>query len=327
MHVVILHNAVSTEDPLADQDVLVQAEAVGAALSHLGHRWTTVACTLDLAAARERLARLAPDVVFNLAETLAGSDWVACAAAAMLDSLGVAYTGSPTEALVLSNHKLLAKERLSLAGLPTPEWAAVEASRGGSVTDPRPHREAVYMVKTIWEHASFDLGEHSLVRAADKASLVEQVRQSSRRLARPCFAERYVEGREFNLSIVAGSDGPEVLPPAEIDFSAFPPGKPRIVGRQAKWDEASFDFQNTPRQFDFVAEDRALLERLRQLARATWKLFGLRGYVRVDFRVDTAGEPWILEINTTHASRPTQGLPPPWPVRQFFSPSRVADSG
>jgi D-alanine-D-alanine ligase len=99
-----------------------------------------------------------------------------------------------------------------------------------------------------------------------------------------------------------------VLPPAEIDFSAFPPDKPRIVGRQAKWEEASFDFQNTPRRFDFSPADQPLVERLSRLARDTWTLFGLRGYVRVDFRVDLAGEPWILEINANPCLSPDAGF-------------------
>jgi D-alanine-D-alanine ligase len=167
---------------------------------------------------------------------------------------------------------------------------------------------AAYVLKTLWEHASFGLDEHSIVRPADEAALSDLLRQSARRLRRPCFAERYVEGREFNLSVLAGPDGPEVLPAAEIDFSAFPPGKPRIVGRRAKWEEASFDFQNTPRRFDFVPGDALRLEHLRGLARQAWQLFGLGGYARVDFRVDAAGQPWILEINANPCLSPDAGF-------------------
>ena len=107
---------------------------------------------------------------------------------------------------------------------------------------------------------------------------------------------------------MAGSSGPEVLPPAEIDFSAFPPDKPRIVGYRAKWEETAFEFANTPRQFDFATSEQPLLERLCVLARACWPLFGLRGYVRGDFRVDTGGCPWILEINTNPCLSPDGGF-------------------
>ena len=101
-----------------------------------------------------------------------------------------------------------------------------------------------------------------------------------------CFAEVYIEGREFNLALLAGPDGPEVLPPAEIVFEGYGPDRLRIVGYRAKWDEASYEYHHTPRRFDFPAADAPLLDRLRRTARDCWRLFGLRGWARVDFRVD-----------------------------------------
>lgn len=315
MRVAIFHNAVSAEDSAADQDVLVQAAAVADALSQLGHTWTRVACTLDLGAAKVQLVAARPDVVFNLVESLGGSDWMAGAAAALLDSLDLPYTGSSTEALVLTNHKLLAKQRLCHAGLPTPAWEMLDSPRTVAVRTgleschgaARPGN-AVYVVKTFWEHASFDLDDHSLVCPSDEAELRQMLQQASRRLRRPCFAEQYIDGREFNLSVLASPQGPEALPPAEIDFSAFPPGKPRIVGRKAKWEESSFDFLNTPRRFDFPPADRPLLERLQSLACQAWRVFGLAGYARVDFRVDSEGTPWILEINANPCLSPDAGF-------------------
>ena len=122
------------------------------------------------------------------------------------------------------------------------------------------------------------------------------------------FAEQFIEGREFNLGLLAGPDGPESLPPAEIDFSAFPPEKPRIVGYRAKWEDDSFESRHTPRRFDFPSSDAPLLHRLGELARQCWTLFRLRGWARVDFRVDAAGEPWILEINGNPCLSPDAGF-------------------
>jgi D-alanine-D-alanine ligase len=99
-----------------------------------------------------------------------------------------------------------------------------------------------------------------------------------------------------------------VLPAAEIDFSAFPAGKPHLVGYRAKWEEDSFEYQNTPRTFDFPPQDGPLLARIGQLARACWRLFGMRGYTRVDFRVDQAGQPWILEVNANPCLSPDAGF-------------------
>jgi len=312
MLVAILHNAVSPNDSAADRDVLVQVEVVSQALDHLGHRWKTLPCTLDLGAARDLLRRLRPDVVFNLVETLGGSDWLAHVAAALLDTLDVPYTGAPTEAIFLSNHKLLTKQRLCEAGLPTPGWIGPDARQpprlrqGGH--EPAFEPSARYMLKTVCEHASFGLDEENIVQAEDRASLQALVREHANRVERPCFAERFIEGREFNLSLLAGPQGPEVLPPAEIDFSSFPPGKPRIVGQRAKWEAESFEYRGTPSLFDLPSSDQPLLDQLSTLAKHCWELIGLAGYGRVDFRVDEAAQPWILEVNANPCLSPDAGF-------------------
>jgi D-alanine-D-alanine ligase len=311
MRVVVFHNAVAADAPKAEQDVLLQAEAVAQASRTLGHEVVFLPCTLDLEAARRDLARLAPDVVFNLVESLGGSDWAAILATGLLDALRLPYTGTPTAPLMLTNDKLLTKELLLQAGLPTPGWIERRAQPALATAAHQPpafQPQSPYILKTVTEHASFGLDEHSLVRAEEEASLRAELRQMALRLGRDCFAEQFIEGREFNLSVLAGPDGPEVLPPAEIDFSAFPPGKPRIVGARAKWEEGSFEFANTPRKFDFAQGEESLLGQLQELARASWHCFHLRGYVRVDFRVDTAGRPWILELNANPCLSPDAGF-------------------
>ncbi len=310
MRVAVLHNAVASDAPRAEQDVLVQVDAVIDALQSLGHEAVPLPCTLDLAAARQRLEDISPDVAFNLVEALAGSDWLAILATALLDALQLPYTGTATAGLLLSNDKLLAKQWLTRAGLPTPAWLAAQAN---STTDPKlpaPVFQANqrYIVKAVTEHASLGLDEASLIKAEDEASLQASLEQMSAARRCRCFAEQYVDGREFNLSVLAGPKGPEVLPPAEIDFSAFPPGKARIVGASAKWEEASFEYVNTPRSFDFPGTDCDLLEQLGTLAGDCWQLFALGGYARVDFRVDTAGKPWILEINANPCLSPDAGF-------------------
>ena len=309
MRVVILHNAVAPDAPAAERDVLVQAEFVGRALGQLGHTNETLACTLDLESARRRLLELHPDVVFNLVESLGGSDGLMFLAPALLDTLGLPYTGVPAAAMCIANHKLLTKQRLRETGLPTPDWRANEGVK--TVFQPQNSSDPfsqTWIIKTIAEHASFGLDEHSVGRFADEPALHRRLAEAAQQLGRPCFAEQFIEGREFNLSVLAGDFGPEVLPPAEIDFSAFPAGKPRVVGHRAKWEENTFEFQATPRRFAFDPADAPLLAQLRQIAADCWRRFGLRGYARVDFRVDTAGRPWVLEINPNPCLSPDAGF-------------------
>jgi len=171
---------------------------------------------------------------------------------------------------------------------------------------PQAIRNPKLILKSIYEHASFQMSDESVVPMASVEQIQELLRDREAATGRAYFAEEYIEGREFNLSLIG--EGPQVLTPAEIDFSAFPQGKHRIVGHGAKWDPESFEYHNTPRRFEFPATDQPLLRRLVELARACWQLFDLTGYARVDFRVDEAGQPWILEVNTNPCISPDAGF-------------------
>lgn len=167
-----------------------------------------------------------------------------------------------------------------------------------------------FLCKSGWSHASAGLVEE-LCRIAtpdDELQLLNDLSRRSRESQEPWFAERFINGREFNLSVIAGENGPIVFPPAEIDFSAFPPERLKIVGYSAKWDPDSFEYSATPRRFAFPPEDEPLLRHLETLARRCWQAFQLRGYARVDFRVDPNGQPWILEINTNPCLSPDAGF-------------------
>ena len=166
-----------------------------------------------------------------------------------------------------------------------------------------------WIVKSVWEHASVGLEDGS-VAATHEALADEIARRTRTERIEHLFVEGYVEGREFNLALLGGtSDGePQSLPPAEIQFLGYPVGKPKMVGYRAKWDEGSFEYGNTPRRFDFPGEDERLLQTLISMSRKCWKAFELRGYARVDFRVDGSGRPWVLEINTNPCISPDAGF-------------------
>lgn len=335
MRIAIVHNAVGSESSLDDQDVLVQAATVAEALSRLGHQCWTVPATLDLAALRARLKSDRPDAVFNLVEGLEGWDSLSHLVPALLDAMGLAYTGNSTEATFLTANKVLAKRTLRAAGLPTPEWigpvvpvkpvctdampdaASRLPDRAGSrgtraeQTAPTPMESAEpvarWILKGAWEQASRCLDDDAVVLGR-RDEVHARLMARAAEYGRPWFAERFIVGREFNVALLADGPGPRVLPPAEIDFSAFPPGKPRIVGYRAKWLADSFEYNHTPRRFDFDAADGPLLAELERLARECWTAFDLSGYVRVDFRVDDRGRPWILEINTNPCLSPDAGF-------------------
>lgn len=314
MRVAFLYNR-SADDPThAAEDEIPSRSPVVAALKRLGHKVTPIACTLDLARVRRSLLHVQPDVVFNRVESLGGSDSMMAAVTMLLDAMELPYTGNSTAALVGTASKMAVKERLVTAGLPTPDWLTSAYGSGraeagmASLCDlpPTGGCSSKYIIKSDLEHASFELDDASIVESNSVAEICELIRRREQQTGREHFAEQFIEGREFNISVMG--EPPRVLSPAEIDFSAFPLGKPRIVCRSAKWDVASFEYNHTERKFQFPASDESLLRQLTQLTEECWRLFGLTGYARVDFRCDEYARPWILEINTNPCISPDAGF-------------------
>jgi len=183
-----------------------------------------------------------------------------------------------------------------------------DTAAGRSAIHAGPRYPGRFIIKAIWEEASFGIDAGAIMDAKNEADLRAKLAQRSEHLGREAFAEAYIDGREFNLSVLETEKGPVVLPPAEIDFGDFPPNKPRIVDYAAKWDVNSFEYHHTPRRFEFADADRGLLDQLVSLAIRCWEVFGLRGYVRVDFRVDDQRRPWVLEINANPCISPDAGF-------------------
>jgi len=304
--VALLHGAVAPDAAPDEQDVLVEVETIGRTLADLGYAPVPVPLSLDLDAARRRLLDLRPSFVFNLVESIDGKGRLIHLAPALLDSLGLPYTGAGTEAVFLTSNKLLTKRLLAEAGIDTPAWV------DDVPPEACPPFPGPYIVKSVWEDASIGIDDDSIVN--DPRRLPGLIRRRRRRFGGEWFAERFIDGREFNLALLAGGPeegavgGVEVLPPAEMRFIGFPPGKPRILDYAAKWDPDSFAYHNTVRRFDFPDADRPLLAHLAAIAKDCWHRFGLRGYARVDFRVDAAGRPWVLEVNANPCISPDAGF-------------------
>lgn len=317
MRVLILHDEVAAGVRRDEADTLVQAGFVEEALRSLGHETSRQELGLNLAAGRAAIEKIRPDVVFNLVESVGREGRLIHLAPALLDAMGVPYTGAGTEAVFCTSGKLLAKRLLRSAGLATPEWRTLAELERGEATalvagggDGRGGAGGRWILKSVWEHASVGLDEDSVMEANDARALGAALRGRLGRLGGEGFAERYVEGREFNLALIAGKGGgaPRVLPAAEIVFEGYGAGKARVVGYRAKWEAGSYEYQHTPRRFEFSERDTTLVARLGEMALSCWELFGLRGYARVDFRVDETGRPWILEVNTNPCLSPDAGF-------------------
>lgn len=304
MRIAVLHDRLAPDAPADERDNLDQAEAVARALAELDHGVALLGCGLDLDATARELQGLEPDAVFNLVEALDGRDNLCGAVPGLLAGLGLPHTGGTAFALTATADKLTVKRLLRRAGLPTPDWFTPADLAG-----PGPEPAGTFLLKPRLEHGSVGLDEEDVLTVGGRAELAAALARKEAAGNRPCLAEAFVDGREFNIAVLDGPDGPGVLPLAEIVFSGYGPDKPRVVGWRAKWDEASPEYGNTRRNFDFAAGEAPLLARLRGLTLDCAGLLELTGYARVDFRVDAAGNPLIIDVNPNPCIAPGAGFP------------------
>ncbi len=265
----ILHQAVPPDAPPDEQDVLHAAASVARGLA--AHGWAVVLCamTTDLAESEAALRAQRPDLVFNLVESLSGADVLAVAAPALLDWLGVRYTGSGLAAIALTGDKRATRAALRRAGIAVPP-----APEDGYV--------GPLMVKHATCHASFGLGAHSVVAHTGA-------------IAAGCYAEAFVDGREYNISLLAdGAGGVTALPVAELLFRDWPADMPRILDYSAKWQPDHPLYDRTVRSFDVTAD---LGRSLQRIALACWRALGLAGYARIDIRLAPDEVAYVIDVN------------------------------
>jgi D-alanine-D-alanine ligase len=302
MKIAILYSEQTDASSKDEQDVLVQFNAVSSATRSIGHTPLGLAVNMNLTDVAKNLGAAKPDLVFNLVESLAGHDRLLHIIPSLLDILNIPYTGAKTDALFMTSNKILAKQTLKAAGIATPDWLTLEEYESSRMLPD------ACIIKSVWDHASKGLNEHSVVPGMDMRHLFNELTARKKKFGGDWFAETFIAGREFNLSILAGKEEPEILPAAEIRFGENMPGKINIVGYRAKWEENSLEYASTNRHFDFSPNDKRLLNKLKDIAQDCWRLFSLRGYARVDFRVDQTGTPWVLEVNANPCLSPDAGF-------------------
>ena len=122
MRLAVLHDEPPAEPRPDEQDTQRQARFVAERLEANGHEAALVPFGLDLGSARRALERRSPDAVVNLVESVGGSGRLIHLAPALLEVIGLRFTGARSAPMFTTTDKLLAKRMLAAAGLPTPAW-------------------------------------------------------------------------------------------------------------------------------------------------------------------------------------------------------------
>jgi D-alanine-D-alanine ligase len=245
-----------------------------------------------------------PDLLFNLCESMDGDPRNEPTFAGLLDLFRIPYTGADLVTLASCLHKQRTKDILLAHGVPTPPYRYLREP--DDLEDPALDAlDYPWFVKLAHEDASIGITEANVALTA--SALRARSRELMAEFHEPVLAERYVDGREVNVTILGHGRDLRVLPLHEIDFSAMPSERPKIVSYAAKWDEAHVDYAGT-KPVPLRAATPQLTAEIERVSLAAWRALELRDYGRIDLRVDSGGVPWVIDVNPNPDISPDAGV-------------------
>jgi D-alanine-D-alanine ligase len=206
---------------------------------------------------------------------------------AILDLIGMRYTGADYVGLSLCANKARAKKILAYHKIPTPKFQVFHRADEKICKMQFP-----LIVKPVNEDASVGIRNDSVVK--NKTDLRNKIRIVLRDYKQPALVEEYIDGREINVGVL-GDKKKLVLPIAEISFEGLPKDKPKIINYDAKWNKETVEYTSTNRFFPKLPE--GLKQKLIEYSIAAGETLLCRDYYRVDFRLDSKNRPYVLEVN------------------------------
>ncbi len=300
----IAHGPDEPPDAGAEFDRRETVDAIADALEAEGHWVTMLPADHTLP---ESLKRMRPHICFNIAEGLSG-DAREAQAPALCELLGIPYTASRVLANAVSLDKTLTKRIWRDHGLPTARFQEFH-----SADDPlEAQLRFPLFVKPAREGTGMGIGPQAVVRSeTELRTRIEWVLQTYRQGA---LVEEFLPGREFTVGYIGNrgiplrrrrpwlydSDGYHFFPVLEIESgSSVTPG---IYSHDAKLLDPGEP--GAPGYLCPAAIPSALRNRLYELTRQAAEALGACDVSRVDFRMGTDGEPYLLEINTLPGLNP-----------------------
>jgi D-alanine-D-alanine ligase len=296
-HVVVLLGDPQKPDPMKplsvfDDDDFYTIDAMKAALRELkGYRFTYLS---DHETLIRDLLRLSGkiDLVFNLCDEGHFNDpRKELHVPAILESMGIPYTGSGPQCLAFCYDKSLLRGLAREMGVPVPE-AFLITPQDSKFDVPL---DFPVIVKPNFGDSSFGITARSVAyKPEDLINAVLEIRRDFG-YEKPILVEEFLTGKDLTIGMIGNPPTSyTVLPMAEEDYSSLPPSLPHICGYEAKWRPESpyGSLKSVPADLPektksaIVQWSVALSERLE-----------CRDYVRFDWRLDAEGNPKILEVN------------------------------
>lgn len=273
------------DDTYAEWDTSETINAIKDALS-INHNVTLIEADKD---AYDKLKRLAPDIVFNVAE---GKNGISREAQipAMLDMLEIPYTGSDPLTLSICLDKARTKEILSYYKIPTPKFFRITSLSDLDFFN----LSFPVIVKPVGEGSSKGIFNGSIIEHSSQ--LTETIEKALTNYRQDLIIEEYLPGREFTVAVMGNGSKAFTLPIVEMDFGDLPDELKPIYSFEAKW---LFDSPEHPLNIFTcpanITDD--LANEISDNVLKAYKVLNCKDWSRIDVRLDKNNIPNIIEVN------------------------------
>ncbi len=288
------------QDLIALEDTASTAQYLYDAMLALGYNVEKIPAHDSLDGFRNALQQYSPlnTFIFNNTDGFNGVNIGSVEVTRTIEELGFKHTGSPPQAIEACTDKILTKQILTKARVPTPAYQVFDKPEGDvKVCFPA-------IVKPAREDGSVGIDLDSVVNNDD--ALFERVAHITETYKEPALVEEFIAGREMNIS-VWGNGKIEAMPVYEQDYSLIGNPLEWLLTFESKWNRDSFYFNNitTRCPADVKPEEASYLQ---SIAVRTFQSIGLRDFGRVDMRYKD-GKAYVVDINDIPDLSPNSGFP------------------
>ncbi len=276
-------DTISADDALEEYDSTETVDIISQALESASHNVIMLGGGKDFL---NRITATDVDIVFNIAEGRGSYRSREAQVPAILEMLGIPYSGSDPQCLAICLDKPLTKMLAKSAGIPTARWTIVKDEEHFIRIDWRKFRFPA-IVKPAYE------GSSKGVRSTSLAYKPEEARVEAGRLLyayrQPVMIEEFIDGDEVTVGIT-GNSPPSIL------------GMMRILPREKSEHfvyslEVKRDWEKLV-DYECPAElGQETLTKIKEDSLKIFRVLGCRDFTRIDFRVSSDGIPYFIEIN------------------------------
>jgi len=275
------------EDLEAEYDSIETVNAIKEVLEELGCEVILLEADRNII---QSLVNNKSDIVFNIAEGLSGRGREAHIPA-LLNFLGIPFTGSDETTLCIALDKELTKRILSTYGIKTPEYYLMK-----STSQKIPLLNYPVIVKPNAEGSSKGISDTAIVKNEEELKRLININCSM--YSQPMLVEKYIKGREFTVAVIGNNEDTIVFPPMEIKFRK----------NDEKYCIYSYNVKKNYKEYvEYICPpviEEKIMNKMMEIARMVYNYLNCRDFSRIDFRVSEEGEVYFIEIN------PLPGLAP-----------------